>query len=93
MKSNKMKTNDTTLHFNAYYMLAWLHFMKKNLKMAFKYTELAEDAEKKRLPFLPSVDLPEKHDMLLFFSGINAICPFVHLSPHSGPTKFGNEKQ
>jgi hypothetical protein len=31
-------------------MLASLHFMKKNLKMAFKYTELAEDAEKKRLP-------------------------------------------
>jgi hypothetical protein len=39
-----------------------LHLMKNNLKMAFKYTELAEDAEKKRLPFLPSVDIPEKHD-------------------------------
>jgi hypothetical protein len=30
---------------NAYYMLASLHLMKNNLKMAFKYTELAEDAE------------------------------------------------
>jgi hypothetical protein len=38
------------------------HLMKNNLKMAFKYTELAEDAEEKRLPFLPSVDIPEKHD-------------------------------
>lgn len=53
---------------NAYYMLAWLHIMENNLKMAFKYTELAEDAEKKRLPFLPSVDIPDKDNMLLLKS-------------------------
>lgn len=53
---------------NAYYMLASLHLMKNNLKMAFKYTELAEDAEKKRLPFLPSVDIPDKDNMLLLKS-------------------------
>jgi hypothetical protein len=42
--------------------------MTNNIKMAFKYTELAEDAEKKRLPFLPSVDIPDKDDMLLLKS-------------------------
>ena len=27
------------------------------------------------------------------FSEINTVCLYVHLFPHSGPTKLGNEKQ
>jgi len=40
-----------------------------------------------------SIKCSPKYVPDICFSGINAICPFVHLSPHSGPTKFGNEKQ
>jgi tetratricopeptide (TPR) repeat protein len=53
---------------NAYYMLASLHLKRYNPEMASKYTELAEDAEKKRLPFLSSVDIPDKDCMQLLKS-------------------------
>jgi hypothetical protein len=49
-------------------MLASLHLKRYNPKMAFKYTELAEDAEKKRLPFLSSLDIPDKDCMQLLKS-------------------------
>jgi tetratricopeptide (TPR) repeat protein len=53
---------------NAYYMLASLHLKRYNPEMASKYTELAEDAEKKRLPFLSSVNIPDKDCMQLLKS-------------------------
>lgn len=48
---------------NAYYMLSSLYGTKGNVKEALRYCSLAEDAEKKRLPFLSPVDIPQK-DMM-----------------------------
>ncbi|CAC5360157.1 unnamed protein product [Mytilus coruscus] len=48
---------------NAYYMIASLYVTKGNAKEALRYCSLAEDAEKKRLPFLGPVDIPQK-DMM-----------------------------
>lgn len=49
---------------NAHYMLAFLYIQHyKNRKEAFKYCDLAEKAEEKRLSFLCPVDIPQKKMM------------------------------
>ncbi|CAG2198633.1 unnamed protein product [Mytilus edulis] len=45
---------------NAFYMIASIYMLKKNFDKALQYCSLAEDAEKKRLPFLAPVDIPQK---------------------------------
>ncbi|CAC5416534.1 unnamed protein product [Mytilus coruscus] len=45
---------------NAYYMIASLYLLNENLDEVLRYCSLAEDAEKKRLPFLGPVDVPQK---------------------------------
>ncbi|XP_071137935.1 uncharacterized protein [Mytilus edulis] len=45
---------------NAYYMIASCYLLNENLDEVLRYCSLAEDAEKKRLPFLAPVDVPQK---------------------------------
>ncbi|CAG2203693.1 unnamed protein product [Mytilus edulis] len=48
---------------NAYYLIASAYIMHGNIREAFRYCSLAEDAEKERLSFLPPVTIPQKTNM------------------------------